>query len=103
VIFFLKWVASWGKGYFSVGDNGHVLVHPEKETTCSIDLKQLVDTLVLRGIDLLILNRFADILKHRQTFDSLTSHHANTEQNRSQQQDRSQVRESFPIFRQGSI
>ena len=45
-------VASWGKGYFSVSDNGHVLVHPEKETARSIDLKQLVDTLVLRGIDL---------------------------------------------------
>ena len=26
-------VASWGKGYFSVGDNGHVLVHPEKDAT----------------------------------------------------------------------
>ena len=24
-------VASWGKGYFSVGENGHVRVHPEKE------------------------------------------------------------------------
>jgi arginine decarboxylase len=58
-------VASWGKGYFSVGDNGHVLVHPEKEAARSIDLKQLVDTLVLRGINLPILIRFADILKHR--------------------------------------
>ena len=43
-------VASWGKGYFSVGDNGHVFVHPEKEPGRSIDLKQLVDTLMLRGI-----------------------------------------------------
>jgi len=58
-------VASWGKGYFSVGDNGHVLVHPEKDPARSIDLKELVDTLVLRGIDLPILVRFADILKHR--------------------------------------
>ena len=58
-------VASWGKGYFSVGENGHVLVHPEKDPARSIDLKQLVDTLVLRGIDLPILIRFADILKHR--------------------------------------
>ena len=58
-------VASWGKGYFSVGDNGHILVHPEKDPARSIDLKQLVDTLVLRGIDLPILIRFADILKHR--------------------------------------
>ena len=23
-------VASWGKGYFSVGDNGHLWVHPEQ-------------------------------------------------------------------------
>ena len=24
-------VASWGKGYFSVGKNGHLWVHPNKE------------------------------------------------------------------------
>src|SRR5690349_12109219 len=58
-------VASWGKGYFSVGENGHVHVHPEKDPTRSIDLKELIDTLVLRGIGLPILVRFADILKHR--------------------------------------
>src|SRR6266496_3407912 len=58
-------VASWGKGYFSVGDNGHVRVHPEKDPALSIDLKELIDTLVLRGINLPILIRFADILKHR--------------------------------------
>ncbi len=58
-------VASWGKGYFSVGANGNVLVHPTKEPHRSIDLKQLVDTLEWRGISLPILIRFADILKHR--------------------------------------
>src|SRR5215475_3197825 len=58
-------VASWGKGYFSVGDEGHVLVHPDKDTARAINLKKLVDTLVLRGISLPILIRFAEILKHR--------------------------------------
>jgi arginine decarboxylase len=58
-------VAAWGKGYFSVGDNGHVLVHPTKDTTRSIDLMELVEKLELRGIYLPILIRFADILKHR--------------------------------------
>ncbi|HWD97679.1 MAG TPA: biosynthetic arginine decarboxylase [Bryobacteraceae bacterium] len=58
-------VASWGKGYFSVSEQGHVLVHPEKDPTRAIDLKQLVDTLVLRGISMPILIRFAGILKHR--------------------------------------
>ena len=58
-------VASWGKGYFSVDSKGHVCVHPEKDPARFIDLKELVDTLVLRGIPLPILIRFADILKHR--------------------------------------
>ncbi|MGH9662494.1 MAG: biosynthetic arginine decarboxylase, partial [Bryobacteraceae bacterium] len=58
-------IASWGKGYFTVGDNGNVWVHPSKDPARSIDLKQLVDTLVLRGISLPILIRFAEILKHR--------------------------------------
>jgi arginine decarboxylase len=58
-------VSRWGKGYFSVGDNGHLFVHPTKETSRSIDLKQLVDTLGWRGISLPILIRFADIIRHR--------------------------------------
>ena len=58
-------VASWGKGYFSVDANGHLCVHPAKDPQRSIDLKQLVDTLVLRGISLPVLIRFAGILQHR--------------------------------------
>ncbi|HXN47733.1 MAG TPA: biosynthetic arginine decarboxylase [Bryobacteraceae bacterium] len=58
-------VASWGKGYFSVGQNGHLYVHPSKDPARSVDLKELVDTLVLRGISLPILIRFAEILRHR--------------------------------------
>ena len=58
-------VARWGKGYFSVGPQGHMLVHPTKEPGRAIDLKELVDTLLLRGISLPILIRFAEILKHR--------------------------------------
>ncbi len=58
-------VAAWGKGYFSVGSNGNLCVHPGKDPLRSIDLKQLVDTLVLRGINMPILIRFGEILKHR--------------------------------------
>ncbi len=58
-------VASWGKGYFSVGENGHFWVHPNKDPSRGIDLKELVEKLELRGISLPILIRFADILKHR--------------------------------------
>ena len=58
-------VARWGKGYFSVGKNGHVIVHPDKDPARCIDLKELVDNLQLRGISLPILIRFGEILKHR--------------------------------------
>jgi arginine decarboxylase len=58
-------IARWGKGYFSIGEDGHVRVHPEKDPERWLDLKQLVDRLQLRGIDLPILIRFAEILKHR--------------------------------------
>ena len=58
-------VARWGKGYFSVSDAGHVLVHPTKDTSQVIDLKQLADDLQARGIDLPLLIRFSDILRHR--------------------------------------
>jgi arginine decarboxylase len=73
-------VESWGKGYFSVGPNGNLLVHPTKEAHRRIDLKELVDTLEWRGISLPILIRFADILKHRlgemyQAFESSIREH----------------------------
>jgi arginine decarboxylase len=73
-------VASWGKGYFSVGENGNLVVHPTKELDRKIDLKQLVDSLQWRGISLPILIRFGDIIKHRlgeihQAFDTSIKEH----------------------------
>jgi arginine decarboxylase len=58
-------VERWGKNYFSVSADGHVLVHPTKDPARSIDLKELVDHLMLRGIHLPVLIRFRDILRHR--------------------------------------
>jgi arginine decarboxylase len=58
-------VGRWGAGYFSVNAAGNLCVHPTKDPQRSIDMKQLVDDLQLRGIDLPILIRFAEILKHR--------------------------------------
>jgi arginine decarboxylase len=58
-------VSRWGKGYFSVGGTGNLLVHPDKNPQRSIDLKQLVDRLQMRGIDLPILLRFGEILQYR--------------------------------------
>src|SRR5713226_8377800 len=58
-------VKLWGKDYFGVNKAGHVTVHPNKRPEQAIDLKELVDQLQLRGIQLPILLRFTDILRHR--------------------------------------
>src|ERR671925_1535927 len=58
-------IRNWGKGYFSINEKGHISVHPDKRLDHAIDLKELVDQLQTRGIDLPILIRFTDILKHR--------------------------------------
>ena len=58
-------VPRWGNGYFSINAAGHLQVHPEKEPSRAIDMKELIDRLELRGISLPVLVRFTDILKHR--------------------------------------
>lgn len=58
-------VPRWGQGYFSVGADGNLRVHPERDPKNSLDLKELIDRLQLRGLDLPILVRFNGILKDR--------------------------------------
>ncbi len=70
----------WGKGYFSISPEGHVLVHPSLQPERFVDLKRLIDTLVLRGIDPPILIRFPEILGQQlhelqQVFTSAIAEH----------------------------
>lgn len=58
-------IRHWSKGYFGINPAGHVTVHPNKRPDQAIDLKELVDQLQARGIQLPILLRFTDILRHR--------------------------------------
>jgi arginine decarboxylase len=58
-------VARWGQGYFSINDQGHLVVHATKDANRGVDLKRLVDRLELRGLSAPVLLRFTDILKHR--------------------------------------
>jgi arginine decarboxylase len=58
-------VANWGKGYFSINRSGNLTVHPTKDPNRSIDLKNLLDRLQIRGIQAPVLIRFGDILQNR--------------------------------------
>jgi arginine decarboxylase len=58
-------VPRWGNGYFTIHDDGHIHVHPEKDPKRSIDLKSLVERLQMRGLGLPLLLRFNGILRNR--------------------------------------
>lgn len=55
----------WGCGYFSVAENGHLIVHPGNGPGESVDLKGLVDRLGHRDLRPPILIRFNGILRDR--------------------------------------
>lgn len=58
-------VRQWGQGFFSVNERGNVVVCSRGPDGPSVDLKELVDELRQRGIELPILIRFSDILRAR--------------------------------------
>src|SRR5262245_31563295 len=58
-------IPRWGCGYFGVNERGNLVVTPRGEGQGSIDMKELIDELSARGIQLPILLRFSDILRSR--------------------------------------
>ncbi len=58
-------IPRWGCGYFNVNELGNLVVTPRGEAGGQIDMKELINDLVARGIQLPILLRFSDILRAR--------------------------------------
>ena len=58
-------VNGWGKDFFTINQAGNVEVTPSGPGLARIDLKELVDDLLDRGLTLPILIRFSDILRRR--------------------------------------
>jgi arginine decarboxylase len=55
-------IDAWGKGFFSISDDGHLLVHPTREGHRFADLKDVVDEVAGRGITPPMVIRFPQIL-----------------------------------------
>jgi len=58
-------IPGWGEPYFRVNAEGHIEVRPDPNEDRAIDLFALVNELRMRDIDLPLLVRFPNILKHR--------------------------------------
>ncbi|MGQ1948089.1 biosynthetic arginine decarboxylase [Geofilum sp. OHC36d9] len=57
-------INGWGVDYFSINENGNVMVTP-KADKAGVDLKELMDELTLRDVSNPVLIRFPDILDNR--------------------------------------
>lgn len=55
-------IENWGAGYFDILPSGHLMVRPVHGESQAVDVKQVVDELVARGISTPILLRFPQIL-----------------------------------------
>ena len=63
-------INGWGVNYFSINENGDVIVTPKKDCV-SVPLKELIDELSLRDVTTPMLIRFPDILDNQ--IDTISS------------------------------
>jgi arginine decarboxylase len=58
-------IPAWGKGYFSINTEGHLVVRPDTTAEREIDLHEVVQGLTERDLRAPVVVRFSDILAHR--------------------------------------
>ena len=60
-------IDGWGGGYFTIGNEGTLLVKPTRDDSLKIDVKAAVDGLVSKGVHTPLLLRFPQILETQVT------------------------------------
>jgi arginine decarboxylase len=58
-------IEGWGAGYFNVNEKGNVTVRPRRDADVMIDVKELIDEIVLHDLSMPVLLRFPDIIGDR--------------------------------------
>lgn len=57
-------ITGWGNGYFGINEKGNIFVAP-RQNGRRIDLKEIIDELMLKDVEMPVLLRFPDILDDR--------------------------------------
>ncbi|MBI4370826.1 MAG: biosynthetic arginine decarboxylase [Elusimicrobia bacterium] len=70
----------WGLNYFGINASGHVTLQPKREPEGAVDVMDVIEDVVARGIKMPVLIRFQDILRRRvsvlnETFAEATREH----------------------------
>ena len=58
-------IENWGDQYFSINPSGNLTVHPRKGEGTGVDLMSVVEEIRSKGLEMPVLIRFQDIIRHR--------------------------------------
>src|SRR6201994_3294004 len=58
-------IENWGDQYFSMNPAGNLTVHPKRGEGMGIDLMSVIEEIRSQGVELPVLVRFQDIIRHR--------------------------------------
>ncbi len=58
-------IENWGDQYFSINPSGNMTVHPRKGEGTGVDLMSVVEEIRAKGLEMPVLIRFQDIIRHR--------------------------------------
>jgi arginine decarboxylase len=58
-------IENWGDQYFSINPSGNMTVHPRKGQGTGVDLMSVVQEIRDKGLEMPVLIRFQDIIRHR--------------------------------------
>ncbi|HAZ65081.1 MAG TPA: arginine decarboxylase, partial [Armatimonadetes bacterium] len=62
-------IKNWGNGYFSISDEGEVMVNPSKDNnSIPISIMDIISGLRERGLDMPVLLRFENLLDSQISF-----------------------------------
>jgi arginine decarboxylase len=58
-------IENWGDQYFSINPSGNLTVHPRRGEGTGVDLKSVIEEIRSQGLEMPVLVRFQDIIRHR--------------------------------------
>ncbi|NTW71477.1 MAG: biosynthetic arginine decarboxylase [Eubacteriaceae bacterium] len=61
-------IKNWGAGYFSISENGEVLVNPYKDKSAAVSIMDIISGVLERGLEMPVLLRFENLLDSQISF-----------------------------------
>ena len=58
-------IDNWGDQYFGINSSGNLTVHPKRAEGSGIDIMKVVEEIGAKGLEMPVLIRFQDIIRHR--------------------------------------